>query len=58
MAVLCFAASVLCCLLPETKDTPTLEVMDSVNSNSSAEAVENASEKEEGNIKNAIDTNL
>jgi len=55
--VLCFAASVLCCLLPETKDTPTLEVMDSVNSNSS-EAVENASEKEEGNIKNAIDTNL
>jgi len=58
IAVLCFAASVLCFLLPETKDTPTLEVMDSVNSNSSAEAVENASEKEEGNIKNAIDTNL
>lgn len=37
IAALCLAASVLCCLLPETKDAPTLEVMDSIKGDSNSE---------------------
>ena len=37
VAVLTFICTVLCFLLPETKDSPTLENMDSVNSTSAEE---------------------
>lgn len=37
VAVLTFICAVLCFLLPETKDSPTLENMDSVNSTSAEE---------------------
>ncbi|XP_078358937.1 organic cation transporter protein-like [Oculina patagonica] len=39
VAVLAFVCAGLCYLLPETKDTPTLENMDSINNNSSAAEV-------------------
>ena len=57
--MLCFAASVLWCLLPETKDAPTLEVLASVNTNSS-EDVENKEEQleEAGEIGKAVDSKL
>ena len=56
--MLCFAASVLCFLLPETKDAPTLEVLASVNTNS-FEDVENEEQAEEaGKIGKAVDSKL
>lgn len=59
IAVLCFAASVLCCLLPETRNAPTLEVMSAVNSDNSEAGKDEEELTEEGDVRKnrAKDTN-
>lgn len=52
IAALCLAASVLCCLLPETKDAPTLEVMDSVKGDSNSETFQMGQREDMNDEKN------